>query len=146
MMLPILVMEDDENDVILYRRAFSKLNFKYPWTRVHDGEEGLAYLRGEGAFANRDEFPFPAVILMDLKMPRHDGIDVLEWFRANPECRVVPIIVFSSSDHEDEVRKAYDLGASGFFRKPADFSELLDLLTLIQAYWCRAVKPMPCSA
>lgn len=140
-LLLILVMEDDENDVELLRRAFEKLHFGYPWRLVRNGEEGIAYLSGMGKFADRHEYPYPAVILMDLKMPRVSGFDVLQWLRDHPECTIAPVIVFSSSDHEDDVRRAYSLGIGGFFRKPQDFGDLLKVLQLIRDYWCTARKP-----
>ena len=137
----VVPVEDDENDVLLLKRAFKKLQFEYPMYRVRDGEEGIAYLSGQGQFANRDEFPYPSVILMDLKMPKKSGFEVLKWLKDHTVCKVTPVINFSSSAQEDDVRRAYELGAGGYFLKPHDFTELLELLTLFRQYWCKAQKP-----
>ncbi len=139
--LHILVMEDDENDVLLLNRAFKKLQFECPVYRVKDGEEGISYLKGEGTFVDRDQFPYPGVILMDLKMPKKSGFEVLQWLKENPRCKITPVIVFSSSAQEDDVKRAYELGAGGYFLKPHDFTELLELLTLLRRYWSKAQKP-----
>ena len=136
--LHILVMEDDDNDVLLLKRAFKKLQIECPLHRVKDGEEGIAYLRGEGRFANRSEFPYPGVVLLDLKMPKKNGFDVLKWMKENPHCKVTPVIILSSSAQDDDVKRAYELGAGGYFLKPHDFTDLLELLTLLRRYWCRA--------
>ena len=144
--LQILIMEDDENDVLLLKRAFKKLEFPYPFYRVRDGEEGISYLEGAGAFADRNQHPYPRVILMDLKMPKKTGFDVLRWLEDHPECDVAPVIVLSSSAQEDDVQLAYKLGASSYFLKPHEFNDLLVLLQLIRDYWCKALKPKapPC--
>lgn len=142
----MLIMEDDENDVLLLKRAFKKLNFEYPMYRVRDGEEGIDYLRGQGRFSNREEFPYPSVILMDLKMPKKSGFEVLKWIKEHPFCKMTPVIVFSSSAQDDDIKRAYELGAGSYFLKPHDFTELLELLTLFRHYWSKAKKPpiAPC--
>ena len=91
---------------------------------VTDGEQVISYLRGEGSFADRQQFPFPGVIFLDIKMPRLGGFGVLEWVHKHPECHVIPTMMFSSSSHPDDVKRAYQLGANAYLVKPATISEL----------------------
>ncbi|MDQ6630267.1 MAG: response regulator [Verrucomicrobiota bacterium] len=139
----ILLAEDNEDDVIFIRRAFRRAEVLNPIQRVQDGEEAIAYLSGAGIYADREKYPFPAFILTDLKMPRKNGLEVLHWIKENPLYRVVPMVMLSSSNHEEDVRKAYDLGANAYHLKPVNYEELPALLKRIYDYWSSTEKLLP---
>src|SRR5262245_1735495 len=117
----ILLAEDDDNHVALIRRAFQKAGLINPIQVVHDGEEAIAYLKGEGAFANRAEYPLPTLLLLDLKMPRKNGFEVLRWIRQQPTLAALRIVVLTSSQDIRDVNQAYQLGANSFLVKTMDF-------------------------
>jgi len=102
---------------------------------VTDREEALAYLKGADRFANRSEHPFPNLVLLDLKLPRVNGFDVLAWVRQEQRLRRLPVIVLTSSGHEADVKRAYDLGANSFLIKPVAFEALVKLAEGIKQYW-----------
>lgn len=131
----ILLAEDNDDDAFLMCRAFRKAHLLNPLVRVRGGEEALAYLKGEGCYANRDRFPLPFLLLLDLKMPRVNGFDVLRWVRDQPELKRLLIVVLTSSTSEPDMNTAYDLGANSYLSKPACFEELVQLLERLQGYW-----------
>jgi CheY-like chemotaxis protein len=131
----ILLVEDDANDVILIRRAFAKAEIKNPVYTVEDGDAAVAYLAGEGTYADRDDHPLPGVVLLDLKLPRRSGLEVLEWVRQSPTLRRLPIVVLTSSRESADVNRAYDLGANSYLVKPVGFDALTDLVRILQGYW-----------
>ncbi len=131
----ILLVEDDANDVILIRRAFAKAEITNPVYTVEDGDAAVAYLAGEGAYADRDDHPLPGVVLLDLKLPRRSGLEVLEWVRQSPTLRRLPIVVLTSSRESADVNRAYDLGANSYLVKPVGFDALTDLVRILQGYW-----------
>ena len=131
----ILIVEDREDDILLMRKAFDKASLPNPITIVRDGEEALAYLSGEGKYASRDEYPLPALILLDLKLPRMDGFEVLTWIRKQDGIRPLPVVVLTSSNQLRDVNRAYELGANSFFVKEFDFQSSVDLTRLLQRYW-----------
>src|SRR4051812_5214500 len=117
----ILLAEDLPNDVLLIRRALENAGVKNPFFVVADGEECLAYLNGVGKYANRDEYPLPDILLLDLKMPRMDGFEVLKEVRKSTTFSGLRIIVLTSSEDIQDVNRAYDLGANSFLVKPLEF-------------------------
>jgi CheY-like chemotaxis protein len=131
----ILLVEDDANDVILIRRAFAKAGIKNPVHAVEDGDAAVAYLAGEGTYADRGDHPLPGVVLLDLKLPRRSGLEVLEWVRQSSTLRRLPIVVLTSSRESADVNRAYDLGANSYLVKPVGFDALTDLVRLLQGYW-----------
>ena len=137
----ILVMEDDENDALLLRRALKRLHINCPVHIVSDGEEGIAYLRGTGQYVDRESYPFPGFIITDLKMPGSDGFAVLEFLKSNPEWRVIPTVVLSASSDLDDIKKSYMLGASSYHIKPQDSEALREQLEVINAYWVTCQVP-----
>lgn len=131
----ILLVEDDANDVFLLRRAFTKAGIESGLHTVADGEEAVSYLAGEGKFSDRDQHPLPQLVLLDLKLPRRSGLEVLEWVRARPELRRIPVIVLTSSRESRDVNRAYDLGANSYLVKPVSFEDLLSLTQALDRYW-----------
>ena len=131
----ILLVEDDSNDVLLIRRAFAKAAISNPVHTVEDGDAAVAYLAGEGTYADRGDHPLPGVVLLDLKLPRRSGLEVLAWVRQVPGLRRLPIVVLTSSRESSDVNRAYDLGANSYLVKPVAFDTLTDLVRILQGYW-----------
>jgi len=131
----ILLVDDREDDLTVIRRAFTKSRILNPILAVQSGEEAIAYLRGEGKYSNRAEYPLPELILLDLKMPGLSGFDVLKWIRQHPTLKTIRIVVLTASDHMKDVNLAYELGANSFLVKPVEFDRFLDLANAINGYW-----------
>jgi len=137
---PILLAEDRDDDVLLIRRAFASAYIPNPLYVVKDGEEAIAYLAGEHRYANREEYPLPSLLLLDLKMPRMDGFDVLTWIRQQPSLKALRVVVLTSSSDLRDVTKAYQLGANSFLVKPVDFQNLIALIKTVEGYWLEISK------
>ena len=131
----ILVVEDDANDVLLIQRAFDKARILNPVRTVANGDEAVAYLSGEGPFADRETYPFPVLVLLDLKLPRRSGLEVLAWIRSLPGLKRLPIVVLTSSKESIDINRAYDLGANSYLVKPVGFDSLLELVKSLEVYW-----------
>lgn len=132
----ILLAEDEANDVLLMRRAFKKANILNPVQVVSDGAEAVAYLRGEDRYADRNAFPLPTLALLDLKLPRRSGLEVLEWVRGQDSpVRRLPIVVFTSSNQTSDINRAYELGANSYLVKPVDFEGLVEMVKAWEKYW-----------
>ena len=134
----ILVVEDREDDIYLIKSGLNKAGILCPVQVVRDGEEAISYLKGEGRFANRDEYPLPDLVLLDLKLPGTDGFDVLKWIRTHPGMRGLRVVVLTSSDEMRDVNAAYQIGANSFLVKPADFMNYIQLGRNISQYWLGA--------
>jgi len=139
----ILLVEDDENDAMLLRMAFERNGIANPVQWVKDGLEAVAYLNGDGIYADREKFPFPEVLLLDLKMPRMSGLELLAWIGEHPEFRVIPTIIMTSSRQELDIETAYKLGANTYMTKPIAFDELAQMVKLTHEYWAISAKPKP---
>ena len=139
--LNVLVVEDDPNDVLLLKMGFQRSNRSSALRIVDDGEQAVKYLCGQPPFEDRTRYPFPNMILTDLKMPRMDGFELLSWLRDHPEYAVIPTIVMSSSGHPKDVRRAYQLGANCFFVKPSNLDELLVLIRVTFQFWSQCERP-----
>lgn len=139
----VLVADDEANDIYLLQRAFRDAAVNDPLLSVEDGQEVMEYLAGAGKFADRDQFPFPSVLILDLKMPRKDGMEVLEWIRSADGFGCLPTIIFSSSAHPSDVEKAYMLGANAFVVKPAGIEERTEFARMIKSFWLTLVEPPP---
>ena len=137
----ILVAEDDPNDAALLEKAIRKNGFEYPLRMVADGGEAICYLEGQGKYADRSQFPFPRVLITDLKMPRLNGLELLEWLRDHPKSYVLPTILLSGSSLLVDVVRAYRLGVNTYFQKPGSFGELVEIVRVAHEYWMRAVVP-----
>src|SRR5689334_4351217 len=133
----ILVVDDSEDDVLLIQKAFRNAGLTYPIQIVNSGEEAVAYLQGDLHFANRSEYPLPALVLLDLKMQGLSGFDVLQWIRQQPTLSNLRVVVLTSSDHIRDVNEAYQLGANSFMVKPSDFENYQAMSESIKDYWLR---------
>ncbi len=131
----ILLAEDDVNDVLLVQRAFQKSSIANPLQVVRDGEEAVAYLSGNLQYADRDRYPLPVLLLMDLKMPRRSGLEVLVWLRQQPGLKRLPVVVLTSSNQSPDINRAYELGANSYLVKPAGFDSLVELVKNLDMYW-----------
>jgi CheY-like chemotaxis protein len=137
----ILLVEDESSDIELLKIAFERTGLSNPIQTVNNGEEAVDYLTGKGPFSHRSTSPVPKAIITDLKMPQMDGIELLRWIKANPNYRVIPTIVLTSSTTRGDVNAAYDCGASAYFVKPVTFPELTSLVRIIAEYWQLALTP-----
>ncbi len=131
----ILVAEDDENDVLLLRRAFTMASIEAPVFIARDGQEVVDYLRGNPPFNNPEKFPLPNLLLLDLRMPRLDGFQVLEWLQRERELSHIVVVVFSSSAEAQDLQRACRLGANFYVVKPHDIRELEHVLERVRDYW-----------
>ncbi|MCX4187562.1 response regulator [Methylophaga sp. OBS4] len=132
---PILLVEDSPDDEALALRAFKKSNMGNEIIIAHDGEEALNYLFGRGQYADRNAAVMPAVVLLDLKLPKIDGLEVLRQIRSNPTTKRLPVVILTSSKHEEDLVKSYNLGANSYVRKPVDFNEFVDAVGQLGMYW-----------
>jgi CheY-like chemotaxis protein len=131
----VLLVEDDLSDIFLVKRAFKKAQVPNPLQVVTDGEEAIDYLRGAGKYADRANYPMPKLIVMDIKMPRRTGFEVLEWVKGNPLLRRIPIIIVSGSDNPADINRAYESGVNAYMVKPVDFHKVEHLFGAITQYW-----------
>lgn len=141
---PILLVEDNPDDEALTLRAFSKNRITNPVVVARDGVEALDYLFGTGPFAGRDMAVMPAVILLDLKLPRIDGLEVLRRIRAEPRTALVPVVILTTSREQQDIFEGYSLGANSYIRKPVDFEKFIQAIGQLGLYWLvlnEAVEP-----
>ncbi len=139
----ILLAEDREDDIILIQRAFRVGGIRYPLMVVRDGEEAIAYLSGAGRYANRELYPIPALLLLDLTLPVTDGFEVLRWIRTQPDLKDLLVIVLTASDKIRDVNQAYRLGAYSFLVKSEDFRDAVAFAKAISEYWLKVKKQAP---
>jgi CheY-like chemotaxis protein len=133
----VLLVEDDLNDVFLVKRAFKMAQLPTPLKVVTDGEEAIDYLRGEGKYADRRLHPIPKLIVMDIKMPRKTGLEVLQWVKHHDgPLRRIPVVIVSFSENPADINRAYELGANAYMVKPVDFRAVGRLFESITRYWC----------
>ena len=131
----ILVVEDDEEDILLLRRAFRNARIANPVIEVRDGQAAIQYLSGEGAYADRTRYPIPFLILLDLRLPKLSGFEVIAWMRDQPQLANLVVVVLTASDHVPDVNKARDLGANSYLVKPGNFEELVEMVKRIKGRW-----------
>lgn len=129
--LPILVVEDNEDDVFILNYAFKEANLKNPLHIASDGQEAVEFLAGEGKFSDRTQFPFPTLVLLDLKLPLKSGLEVLEWIQGQPFRSELNVIVLTSSAEERDITKAYHLGARSYLTKPPTAQTLREVMTAL---------------
>jgi CheY-like chemotaxis protein len=120
----VLLVDDNENDVFLMHRAFKKAEFQFPLREVHNGEEAISYLNGDGVYGNRDVYPLPSMMLLDLNMPKKNGFDVLAWIKTQPQFNRLTVVITTASSRPEDVTRAFELGATSFLVKPSALAEL----------------------
>ncbi len=134
-LVPFLLVEDNSDDLLLLRRAFRKAKILNPVQIAARGEEAIAYLSGTAKYSNRVEFPLPGLVLLDIKMPRIDGFEVLRWVRTRPGLSSLRVIILTSSNDMRDVNTAYQLGANSFLVKPVDFERFVEISEALAGYW-----------
>jgi two-component system, response regulator len=139
----ILLVEDNPSDVGLTKRALEKNNIANKMVVVEDGKEALDYLFGAGKYAGRDLKDLPAVILLDIKLPRMSGLEVLQNVRANELTKLIPIVILTSSSQEEDIISSYKLGANSYIRKPVDFEQFAEAVHILGLYWLLLNDPPP---
>ena len=132
---PILLVEDNPDDADLIKMALTRAGIGSPVEWLDNAEAALAYLEGNGAFSDRTEFPIPNLILLDLKLARASGFNVLKWQKQHPDLKKIPTIVLTASMDPSDIDKAYALGAESYLVKPKDFDGLVELLRVKATYW-----------
>lgn len=139
----MLLVEDDPDDVELTMRTLHRGGSDHRVDVVRDGVEAMDYLMCRGKYSQRDAYDLPTVILLDLKMPRIGGLEVLEELRANELTRDIPVVVVTTSRERGDLEKSYRLGANSYIHKPVNFEEFMDLLKRIAEYWLEMNEPVP---
>jgi CheY-like chemotaxis protein len=141
--LRILLVEDTEADVTLTLRALAKVNLSNAVDVARDGQEALDYLWAQGPFAARAGLPLPVVVMLDLNLPRVGGLDVLKALRADGRTRILPVVILTSSDEEQDRLRSYMQGANSFVRKPVVFQEFAESVASLGVYWAAINRPPP---
>jgi CheY-like chemotaxis protein len=131
----ILLVEDNEDDVFLMKRALQGAGIRNALCVVEDGQQATQYLAGEGQFADRTLHPMPAIVFLDLKLPIKSGLQVLQWMRSQPDLKRLIVVVLTSSNEPSDLREAYRLGANSYLVKPPTASQLLDMAKAFKWYW-----------
>ena len=139
----ILLVEDNRDDEALTLRALKKNNIKNEVVVAHDGVEALDYLFGTGSYASRDLAEMPQVVLLDLKLPRVDGLEVLRRLRDDERTRLLPVVILTSSNEEQDRINGYRLGANSYVRKPVDFTQFIEAVRQLGLYWLILNQPPP---
>jgi two-component system response regulator len=140
-MVEILLVEDNPNDVALTLRAFKRYNLSNGIHVVYDGAEALEFLFATGAYAERGFEPTPRVILLDLKLPKVDGLEVLQRLKADPRTRVIPVVVLTSSREQRDIVESYQLGVNSYIVKPVDFEQFTESMRQLGLYWVLLNQP-----
>ena len=138
-----LLVEDNSSDIELTKRALAKGHIANEMVVVEDGQEALDYLFGNGQYSSRDVSELPALGLLDLKLPRVAGLDVLRQIRANPRTSRLPVVILTTSKEEQDVAQSYDLGENSYIRKPVDFTQFTQAVEHLGLYWLVLNEPPP---
>src|ERR1700674_938517 len=139
----ILLVEDNPDDAKLTLRAFKRNNMLNPVVVARDGVEALDFLFGQGAYAERAGKPLPTLVILDLKLPKLDGLGVLRAVRGDDRTKLLPVVVLTSSKEEQDLTHSYALGANSYVRKPVDFTEFQEAVKLLGMYWLMTNQPPP---
>ncbi len=133
----ILLVEDDSNDILFIQRAFRRSKLENLIQVVRDGDQAFAYLSGEGDYANRNVYPLPSMILLDLKLPRRSGLEVLEWLKNQPVLKRIPVVILTSSKENIDVDRAYDIGVNSYLLKPVSYNALNEMIDTLNTFWLK---------
>ena len=139
----ILYVEDEENDVIFMRNAWKNIGLLNPLYVVTDGEQAMQYLAGEGKYANRDEHPMPFLVLLDLKLPKVSGLEVLKWIREQPAIHTLQVVVLTSSNQPMDIHAAHELHANAYLIKPSDAEHLAQMAASLKDFWMSQAQTPP---
>ena len=139
--LPILIAEDSEDDAFILQHTLKKAGLPNPTHICVDGLDVIDYLQAQGPYADRAKYPFPRMLIVDLKMPRMSGLDLLAWIKKHPRCAIIPCVVFTSSREPSDIVTAYRLGANAFITKPGDLPGLERILRALHHFWNWAELP-----
>jgi len=139
----ILLVEDNPSDIGLTKRALAKQRITNELVVAENGQEALDYLFGAGAYAGRDVTDLPTVVLLDLKLPKFNGLEVLRRIRDNPRTKRLPVVILTTSKDEQDIMNSYDLGANSYIRKPVDFHQFAEALRQLGLYWLVLNEPPP---
>ncbi|MEJ7597585.1 MAG: response regulator [Kofleriaceae bacterium] len=139
----ILLVEDNPSDEKLTLRAFKKSGVANEITVVRDGAEALDYVFGTGTHAGRDITQLPSIVLLDLKLPRVEGLEVLRRIRADERTKLLPVVILTSSKEEEDIARSYSLGANAYVRKPVEFSEFVEAAKTLGLFWLLLNEPAP---
>jgi CheY-like chemotaxis protein len=131
----LLYVEDEDNDVIMLQFALKKLQDAHPLKVVQNGEEAVAYLDGGDKYADRTQYPLPALVLLDLNTPRLSGMKVLQWIRGQPQFASLPVVIYTSSENPTEMAQARQLGANDFIVKPSGIPEIMSVVQKLTERW-----------
>ena len=131
----VLLVDDDEVDILMFRRAFANAGLAYPLVVARRGQEALDYLAGSGEFGDRAKHPLPSYVLLDLKLPRMSGLDVLTWMRRTEHAKSIPVSILSGSAQGDDIERSMKLGIESYLVKPASFPELLEIVMELGRRW-----------
>jgi len=134
-MKPVLLVEDIETDVLLMQHVWRDVGVPNPLRTVEDGQRALDYLAGTGPFADRRVHPLPCLVLLDLKLPYVNGLEVLQWVRRQPDFKTLPVVVLTSSLNDNDIGQAYRFGANAYLEKPMGVPELKELVTHLKGFW-----------
>jgi len=137
----VLLVEDNEEDIVLLRRAFRNADVANRVVEVRDGQAAIQYLSGDADYADRARYPIPFLILLDLRLPKLSGFEVLAWIRDQPELAGLIIVVLTGSEQVLDITKAHDLGANSYLVKPGDFNELVEMVKGIKGHWLLVDRP-----
>jgi two-component system response regulator len=139
----ILLVEDDPNDEVLILQAFKKSNVSGQITVVRDGAEAFDFIFCQGAYKDRDPRDLPRLTLLDMKLPKLNGIEVLRRIRANKHTRLLPVVILTSSSEEQDLLESYQSGANSYVRKPIDYDQFLETIHQLSLYWLIWNEPPP---
>lgn len=135
MMPTLLLVEDNEDDAFFMRRALTRADVSHPLQHVVDGREAVAYLAGEGAYADRALYPLPAIVFLDLNLPYKPGLQVLEWIRQQPQFARLVVIALTSSSETVDLQRAYQLGVNSYVVKPSSVDQLTEMVRAFKVWW-----------
>ena len=139
----ILLVEDNEDDIFLFKRTLKKAKITNPVQVARDGEKAIAYFKGAGEYVDRERFPLPFIVFLDLKLPYLDGFEVLTWIRQQSELDAVVVVILTSSDEARDHQQAYSLGARSYLVKPPDPHDILEVLDSLNSFWRRGSENSP---
>ena len=131
----ILLVEDDDDEIHLMKKALAKGGLGNPLQIINHGGDVIPYFEGKGEYGNREQYPLPGLMFLDLKLPGISGLYLLAWIKGNPEFRHIPVVVFTSSDDPEDLRRAYQFGANSYLIKPVAFEDFVDMIRVTGTYW-----------